>query len=166
MLILIVVTKLTLQFLFLNPAYELHRDEFLHLDQAFHPAWGYISVPPLTSWISHLIYLLGGGLFWIRLFPALFGAATIILVWKLTEEMGGQKWACAMATTYLAFSVLLRINLLFQPNSFDILAFTAIFWLAVRYINSSGTRWLYALAVAIALGFYNKYNIVFPVFSL
>ena len=65
MLILIVVTKLTLQFLFLNPAYELHRDEFLHLDQAFHPAWGYISVPPLTSWISHLTYLLGGGLFWI-----------------------------------------------------------------------------------------------------
>jgi hypothetical protein len=43
-----VSVKFILQFVLVNPIYELHRDEFLHLDQAFHPAAGYISVPPFS----------------------------------------------------------------------------------------------------------------------
>jgi len=48
-LFLLVAVKMVLQMLVVNPVYELHRDEFLHLDQANHLAAGYISVPPLTS---------------------------------------------------------------------------------------------------------------------
>ena len=59
-LIIFVVLKLVLQFVFVNPVYELHRDEFLHLNQANHLAFGFISVPPLTSLFSKIIYFLGG----------------------------------------------------------------------------------------------------------
>lgn len=76
-LLLFVIIKLILQFVFVNPVYELHRDEFLHLDQANHLAFGYISVPPFTAVISKIIFFLGGDIFWIRFFPALFGALTI-----------------------------------------------------------------------------------------
>lgn len=44
-LIIFIGMKFLLQFLLLGSEYELHRDEFLHLDQANHLAWGYLSVP-------------------------------------------------------------------------------------------------------------------------
>ena len=68
-----IALKFALQFILLSPEYELQRDEFLHLDQANHLAWGYLSVPPVTSWISVIIKLLGNSVFWVKFFPALFG---------------------------------------------------------------------------------------------
>ena len=62
LLLLIVLLKMILQFIVVNPYYELHRDEFLHLDQANHLAFGFISVPPFTSLVSKVIFLLGGSL--------------------------------------------------------------------------------------------------------
>ena len=68
--------KFILQWLVVHPDFELHRDEFLHLDQADHLAWGYLSVPPFTSWNSVVIRWLGNTEFWVRFFPALYGALT------------------------------------------------------------------------------------------
>ena len=65
--------KFAIQYTLIGPEYELHRDEFLHLDQADHLAWGYLSVPPVTSVISCIIKMLGNSVFWIKFFPALFG---------------------------------------------------------------------------------------------
>ena len=45
----LILLKFILQYTLIDPVYELHRDEFLHLDQARHLAWGYTSVPPVTS---------------------------------------------------------------------------------------------------------------------
>lgn len=156
-----IAIKFFLQYLLVNPVYELHRDEFLHLDQANHLALGYISVPPLTSWISKIIFLLGGGLFWIRFFPALFGVLTIVFAWLIVEELDGKLLSKVVVSAALTFSVLIRLNILFQPNSFDILAWTIIFYLLIRYIKSNDPRWLYFLAVIVALGLYNKYNLIF-----
>ena len=88
-LISFIIAKFLLQYLVISPEYELHRDEFLHLDQAHHLAWGFLSVPPLTSWISCIIVFLGESVFWVRFFPALFGAMTIVVVWKAIEELKG-----------------------------------------------------------------------------
>lgn len=109
--------KLVFQQLLIHPAYDLQRDEYLHLDQGKHLAWGYISVPPVTSWISWLIHLLGSGEFWVKFFPVLFGTLTIIVVWKIIEELNGNLFARVIGSLALLFSVLLRINLLYQPNS-------------------------------------------------
>src|SRR5690242_17483302 len=92
------ITKLVFQQLLIHPAYDLQRDEYLHLDQGKHLAWGYISVPPMTSWISYLINLLGGSVFWIKFFPALFGTLTIIVVWKIVEELGGKTFALVIGS--------------------------------------------------------------------
>ena len=63
-LLTLVALKFILQFALINPIFELHRDEFLYLDQAFHPAAGYISVPPFTSWMSRFIFIMGGGCYY------------------------------------------------------------------------------------------------------
>ena len=51
-----IILKFVLQYLLISPDYDLQRDEYLHLDQAHHLAWGYLSVPPVTSWFSYLIF--------------------------------------------------------------------------------------------------------------
>lgn len=69
-----ILLKFLLQYLLISPDYDLQRDEYLHLDMSNHLAWGYLSVPPLTSWVSYLIKLLVNSVFWVKFFPALFGA--------------------------------------------------------------------------------------------
>jgi hypothetical protein len=165
-LLLLIALKLVLQFVLINPIYELHRDEFLYLNQADHLAFGYICVPPFTALISKIIFILGGGVFWIRFFPAVFGTLTIVFTWLIVESVGGSIFSRILATSALAFSALIRINLLFQPNSFDILTWTIIFYLLIKFIQSEKSVWLIYLAVIIAAGFYNKYNLIFLIAGL
>jgi hypothetical protein len=156
-----IVAKFLLQFLLYNPAYDLQRDEYLYLDQGNHLAWGYLSVPPLTSWISRVIADLGNTVFWIRFFPALFGALTTVLVWKAIEELKGSLFALLLGATCILFSCLLRLNALYQQNSFDVLAWTAFYFVVIKYINTQKTKWLFIGAVVFAIGFLNKYNFLF-----
>ena len=165
-LLLLILIKFVLQLIVINPEYELHRDEFLHLDQAFHPAAGFISVPPLISWVSILINFLGGGIFWIRFFPALFGVLTLVAIWRIVEELEGGIFAQLLSGMVFVFSVFARVNLLYQPNSFDILVWTIVFYLLVRYIKDSRPNWLYYIAIVSVIGFYNKYNVVFLLMGL
>ena len=75
-LFLFIILKFVLQYILIDDIYDLQRDEYLHLDQANHLAWGYLSVPPFTSWVAWLIKILGNSIFWVKFFPALFGTLT------------------------------------------------------------------------------------------
>lgn len=156
-----VLVKFLLQYMLISPEYDLHRDEYLHLEQANHLAWGYLSVPPMTSWISFIIKLLGNGVFWIKFFPALFGALTILVVWKAIEELNGNLFALTLGAACVLFSALLRLNTLYQPNSLDVLCWTAFYFTVIKYLNTEKQKWLFVGAVVFAVGFLNKYNIVF-----
>lgn len=163
---LFVLAKFGLQYLIVDQGYELHRDEFLHLDQANHLAWGYVSVPPVTSWISCLIQFFGNTIFWIRFFPALFGALTIVVVWKIIETLNGNLFALVLGSACILFSALLRLNILYQPGSLDILCWGMFYFVLIRYTKTENSNWLYLLAVVFAIGFLNKYNIVFLLIGL
>ena len=138
-LIIFLLTKFILQYSLIGPEYELHRDEYLHLDQGLHLAWGYISVPPVTSWISYIIHLLGKGVFWIKFFPALFGALTMLVVWKTIEEINGGLFALCLGSLAVLLSGILRINILYQPNSLDILLWALSNFAILKNINSVRT---------------------------
>ncbi|PXY46509.1 glycosyltransferase family 39 protein [Flavobacterium hydrophilum] len=161
-----IILKFVLQYALLNPEYDLQRDEYLHLDQANHLAWGYLSVPPVTSWFSYIILLLGNSVFWVKFFPALFGALTLVIVWKTIEILKGNLYALILGAVCIVFSCLLRINMLYQPNSLDILCWTAFYYAIVHYIKSEKTRWFYIAAIIFAFGFLNKYNILFLLIGL
>jgi len=161
-----IALKFFLQYHLISPQYDLHRDEYLHLDQGNHLAWGFVSVPPFNSWIAYIIYLLGNSFFWIKFFPALFGALTILVVWKTIEELNGNLFALILGATCVLFSVLLRLNILFQPNSFDVLCWTTFYFIVIKFIKTENTKWLFIGAVILGIGFLNKYNIVFLVIGL
>ena len=156
-----IIAKFILQYLLISPVYDLQRDEYLHLDQANHLAWGYISVPPVTSWISFIIKLLGNGFFWVKFFPALFGALTIIIVWKTIEELKGNLYALVLGSLAILVSAILRINILFQPNSLDIFFWTLTYFTLIKYVNTNNSKWIYMTALAVAFGILSKYNIIF-----
>ncbi len=161
-----IALKFLLQYVLISPEYDLHRDEYLHLDQANHLAWGYLSVPPVSSWIALIIRWLGNSAWVVRFFPAFFGALTILIVWKTVDELTGDLFACVLAATSLLFSVLLRLNQLFQPNSLDVLCWTSLYFILLKYINSKNNQWLYVFGSVFALGFLNKYNIGFLLIGL
>lgn len=158
----LMAVKIAAQYFLIHPSFDLQRDEYLHLDLANHPAWGYMSVPPVTSWIAMAIKFLGNDMFWVKFFPALFGAFTMFFCWKIVEELGGRLFAKVIVALAVLFSVLLRINTLFQPNSFEILAWTAAFYFLVRYLHRGTVVNLYVLAFVFAIAFLNKYNVMFP----
>lgn len=165
-LLAFVLLKLVLQYFAINPAYELHRDEFLHLDLGKHLAWGYTSVPPVTGWNSWLIQLLGNSVFWVKFFPALYGALTLVLGWKIIETLKGGWTALIIGASAVTFSILLRINTLYQPNSLEFLLWTAVYFALIRFFESDKNRYLWLAVVFFAFGFLNKYNIAFLALGL
>lgn len=156
-----ILLKFVLQYVLISPEYDLQRDEYLHLDQAHYLAWGYLSVPPVTSWISYIIFSLGNGVFWVRFFPALFGALTLLVVWKTIETLKGNLYALVLGATCIVFSSLLRINMLYQPNSLDVLCWTGFYYVIIQYFSTEKPKWLFIGAIVFAFGFLNKYNILF-----
>lgn len=161
-----ILLKFFLQYILISPEYELHRDEYLYLDQANHLAFGYVSVPPLTSWISFIIQAFGNTVFWVKFFPALFGALTIFVVWKSIEELNGDLYALILGATCVLLSAILRINTLYQPNSLDILCWITLYFAVIKYINTENPKWLYIGALVCAIAFLNKYTIVFLLLGL
>ena len=165
-LLCFIAAKFILQYILISPAYELQRDEYLHLDQANHLARGYISVPPVTSWIAYIIKLLGNGYFWVKFFPGLFGALTILLVWKIIEALKGGLFALVAGSLAILVSMILRVNILFQPNSSDIFFWTLVYFTVVKYISTSNSKWFFATGIAVGFGILSKYNIIFLLLGL
>jgi dolichyl-phosphate-mannose-protein mannosyltransferase len=160
-LLFFIILKFVLQYSLVSPEYELHRDEFLHLDQGKHLAWGYLSVPPFTAWTAWIIGMMGNGIFWVKFFPALFGALTLIVVWKIIAEFNGGWFALTIGAVSVLLSSLLRLNMLFQPNSADIFFWTFLYFGLLKYFRTNNNKWLYITAIAFAFGLLNKYNILF-----
>lgn len=165
-LVSFVVLKLFLYCFLINPVYELHRDEFLHLDQANHLAWGFQSVPPLTSIFAWIIKTLGGSTFIIRLVTACFGAGTLMYSWFIVKELKGDLFAKVLCMVALFACAIARLDLLFQPNAFDILIWTATYYYLIKYVSTGKPRFIYFAILAIAIGFLNKYSIGFLVIGL
>ena len=118
-------------------------------------------MPPVTSWIAYIIKLLGNSFFWVKFFSAAFGALTIVIVWKIIETLKGNLFALILGSLAVLVSVILRINILFQPNSLDIFFWTLLYFTIVKYISSTDAKWLIAAAFAMAFGILSKYNIIF-----
>ena len=159
---ILVALKLIIHFA-TNTNYELHRDAFLYLAQSHHLAWGYVSIPPLTPFLARISQLFfSDSVFAVRLFPALIGAVSIILIGRIVMELGGRSWAVIIAgSTFLFSPAFLRSNTLLQPVSFN-----QFFWLlssyyVLRLIKSKNPNYWFALGIIWGIAFLNKYSIAF-----
>ncbi|MCC6582796.1 MAG: glycosyltransferase family 39 protein [Chitinophagales bacterium] len=157
----ILLLKIILQFMIINSVYELHRDEYLYLAEGNNLAFGFIEVPPIISIFAWVIKVFGNSVFLIKLVPAVLGALMIVFTWKIVAELGGDIFAQVLASFTLLFSAFLRINMLFQPNSFDCLCWTILFYILIKWIKTQYPKYLYFFFIVVAVSFLNKYSIIF-----
>ena len=140
---------------------EYHRDELLYFSLGEHPDFGFATVPPMIGWIALLMEkIFGFSLFSARLIPALLSGVLIFLVSSIAKELGGGLYSRILAGIGITISgFALRTFSLFMPVCFDVIFWTVIFYLLIRYINTSSGRYLIFLGVAAGFSLLNKYLI-------
>jgi 4-amino-4-deoxy-L-arabinose transferase-like glycosyltransferase len=157
--IILALIKFILPFILQSPVYEPHRDELLYLAEGRHMAWGFMEVPPLLSFFSWLTNVFGGGIFWIKLWPSLFGAATFIVASKIVQSLGGKNFAIFLLWLPFIFGAYLRVFFLFQPNTPEVFFWTMIAYSVIRFVQTQKNKWLYILGASIGLGMLSKYSV-------
>ncbi|TNE66633.1 MAG: phospholipid carrier-dependent glycosyltransferase [Bacteroidetes bacterium] len=154
--------------LLVNTTYGIHRDGLLYLAIGRHPDWGYWSNPPLIGWLGWVAQTISGGSLWvIRLIPTLAGCGLVILAGLMAREFGGKRYAQLLAALAVAVSpAYLRASMLFQPVVVDILGWTVLSYLVIRYLNNRRRNDLLAFGAAFGLFFLNKYMVAFFLLAL
>jgi Dolichyl-phosphate-mannose-protein mannosyltransferase len=153
-----------LLFHFLTAArYGIFRDEMYYSACSEHLAWGYVDQPPLIAlviWITRHIF--GSSLFALRLPAALAGAALVWLAGKLAREMGGGRFAQALAAlAVFMVPIYLIMHHWITMNAFEPLVWMGCLWCVLRAINTGDDKYWLWFGILAGAGFETKYSIVF-----
>lgn len=159
--LVLALIKFASPFLLQDASYGLHRDEYLYLAEGQHLDWGYLEVPPFLSLFARLAHGLGGGMFWVKCWPSLFGALTVLAVCEIVHEMGGKAFAQCVAAFGIITGVYMRVHFLFQPNVLEIFWWTMIALCMVKYINHNNPRYIHGLGILMGLAWMSKYSVLF-----
>ena len=166
LIIFLALLKIIIPYCLQNSIYEPHRDEFLYLAEGNHMAWGFMEVPPMLSFFAWLTNIFGDSIFWIKLWPSLFGAATFIVAARIIVSLGGKNFAIFLLFLPFVFGVYLRLFFLFQPNTPEVFFWTMIAYSITRFVQTKQNKWLYLLGVSIGLGMMSKYSVAFFTLSI
>ena len=166
LLYLLAFIKLIIPFFLQNSYYQPHRDEYLYLAEGHHMAWGYMEVPPLLSLFAWLTNLFGGSMFWIKIWPALFGALTFLLTGKIIISLGGRSFALLLGWLPFMVDGYMRLFFLFQPNFLEVFFWTMLGFSLIRYVQTSQNKWLYIFGISAGLGMMSKYSVSFYAISI
>jgi hypothetical protein len=150
-----------------SSGYGYFRDELYYLACTEHLAAGYVDHPPLSvHWLALVRAALGDGLFALRLTPALLGAATVAVVGAMARDLGGRRWAMALAMAgALVAPVYLSLDHFYSMNAFDLLFWALAAWLVIRVAREAEAdddrlaTWV-ALGVVLGLGLFNKIGVL------
>lgn len=166
--VLYIATAKLLLHLLTVARYGIFRDEMYYWACSQHMAWGYVDHPPFTVWIAWLArHIFGNSPLGVRLLPAVAGAALVWLTGKLAREMGGGRFAQAMAAlAVLVVPTYLVAHHWLTDNAWEPLIWMGCVWLVVRAIHTGDERcWLW-FGVLAGVGFENKYSIAFLLLGL
>lgn len=163
---LLALLKFSIPLLFIHPAFELQRDEYLYYQQGQHLALGYLENPPLLSYLGWISSWFGNKEWLIRLWPALIGALTVIVTCLIAARLGGRSFAQFFAGLSLISGAFLRIHILFQPNILDIFFWTCSLYFLVRFIQTDKRKDLLLMAICLALSWWSKYSALFLIASI
>jgi hypothetical protein len=139
--------------------YGYFRDELYFLDLARHLDWGYVDAAPLVAVYARVALALGGSLAALRVLPALAGTALVALSMLLARELGGGRFAQAVA----GLAVLLAPGILWTDSLLSMNAFEPLFWIGclfcvARVARTGDSRWWIPCGALAGLGLENKHS--------
>src|ERR1700712_1181066 len=103
-ILIFVLIKIALNTLAISH-FGFHRDELLHLVLGDHLAWGYKEVPPFIAVLAKLTNsFFGNSVFAARIFTTIAAGLIVWLTGLITVELGGKKFAIALACLSLIFA--------------------------------------------------------------
>ncbi len=150
--------------------YGYFRDELYFIACAKRLAWGYVDQPPFVAFAAWLAGPFGYPLFALRALPILAAALTVYVAARLAAELGGGRFAQALAgvATLLAPAYLLLGNTL-TTSSLEPLFWTLAIFVAIRIVRGpeeDAALWWLVLGVVMAAGCYAKYSMLLPVLGV
>jgi hypothetical protein len=148
--------------------YTYFIDELYYLPCADHLAFGFVDHPPLSILILKVIRTLAGdSLPVLRLFPALCGAATILVVGLTARRLGaglyGQALAAGAAMTGPIWQVMFSF---YSMNSLDNLLWALTFLVLVELERQGEPRLWLAVGLLAGLALENKHTYILLLFGL
>jgi uncharacterized membrane protein len=159
---LIAFVQLAIHLVFSTRGYGFFGDELYYMACAEHLAFGYVDHPPFSIWLLAAWQgLLGDSLFALRLLPALFGAAAVLLTGALTAEFGGRERAQSLAAVVIALApVNLVVTGYYSMNAIDIAVWALAFLLVARVLRSPSRGGWVGLGVVLGIGLLNKISVL------
>jgi hypothetical protein len=148
--------------------YGYFRDELYFIATSEHLDWGYVDVAPMVAWLTRVMrILLGDSLLAIHVLPAMAGAATVILTGLLVRELGGRRFATALACLAVLLAPLYLVgDSLLGPGAPERVLWTACAYCVVLAIGRGEPKyWLWFGALA-GLGLETKHSFLFFGFGL
>jgi hypothetical protein len=148
--------------------YGWFRDESYYVACARHLAWGYVDHPPLSvAVLAPVAALTQDTLAAIRMLAVLAGAVTIYLTGRLARELGGSRFAQALAClAALLAPVFLGLCRFYSMNALDLLLWTAAASLLVAALAHDRPRNWVLLGVVMGLGLLNKISMMWFVLGV
>ena len=142
--------------------YGYFRDALYYLACSEHLAFGYVDQPPLIGaigWIAR--HTLGTSLPALIFWPALAGAARIVLTASFARELGAKSLGIVLAAALAATpGVWWVIDHQFAMNAFEALFWMGLAFVVLRLIKTKNTKLWLVFGVIAGVGLENKYSIV------
>jgi hypothetical protein len=140
--------------------YGFFGDELYYAAGSEHLDWGYYDHPPLvdlTMFIARHVF--GDSLIGIRVLPALFGAALTWIVGTTARELGGGRFAQALAAiAVIATPIYMTFHHWLHMNAIEPLIWAGCTYLAIKSVKRNDPRYWIWIGALWGLGLENKYS--------
>jgi hypothetical protein len=148
--------------------YGYFRDALYYLACSEHLSFGYVDQPPLIALLGWLArHTLGTSLPALIFWPALSGAARIVLTAAFARELGAKRFGVALAAALAAApGVWWVIDHQFGMNTLEPLLWTGCAYVLLRLIKTQNPKCWLAFGLIAGIGLENKYSIAVFAFAL
>ena len=142
--------------------YGYFRDALYYLACSEHLAFGYVDQPPLIAVLGRIArHTLGTSLPALLFWPALAGAARVVLTAAFARELGAGRFGTVLAAALaITPGVWWVIDHQFAMNGFEPLLWGGLAFVAVRLIKTGNPKLWLAFGAIAGVGLQTKYSIV------